>query len=314
MDNEKIPALDIYGGLLGAGKTTLIRQMLQTAYRGQKVAIIENEFGSANLDGAELEDPSYTVTELSAGCICCTLKGSFTQAVELLVRQRQPDVIIVEPTGIADIRDVAEACAAGGLVRLNRRITVIDGPKLLRLLKLVGDFFYKQIRHSGCLFVNFWDRVPEEERPQVLSALREINPHAEILYPRMDEITAETFPDGGAFYALPDDTAQAGVRALTARLRKTTEQDVTSILYRFDAPLSAGSLVRLQALLEADPDIYRAKGYLPAEDGGFLKLDYVFGDTRTDSREHLRPEAAGQFVIIGKKLDEAALTAALEEL
>ena len=314
MDTENKPALDIYGGLLGAGKTTLIRRMLQTAYLGQKVAIIENEFGSANLDSAELEDPSYTVTELTSGCICCTLKGSFTKAVGLLVRQQQPDVIIVEPSGIADIRDVAAACEDSGLIRLNRLITVIDGPKLLPLLKLVGDFFYKQIRHSCCLYVNFWDRISEEDRPKVLSALRQINPDAEILYPLMEEITADTFPDGSATRAFPADAERTGVRSLTARLQKRTQQDYTSILYRFDAPLTDVQLRRLQELLQSDPCIYRAKGYLPAADGRFIKMDYVFGDTRTDSRDHLRPDAAGQFVLIGKDLDEAALTLALSQL
>ena len=121
--------LDVYGGLLGAGKTTLIKQMLKTVYKDYKVAVIENEFGSVNLDAEELKKASVVVREISSGCICCTLKGNFTDAVQLLIRQENPDYVIVEPSGMANLIDVAMACSVSEDVILNRTVLVVNAKK-----------------------------------------------------------------------------------------------------------------------------------------------------------------------------------------
>ena len=136
--------LDIYGGLLGAGKTTLIRQMLASAYAGHKTAVIENEIGKVNLDAELLKDSSICVREITSGCICCTVKGNFTEAIRRLAEQEHPEYIIVEPSGVASLTDVVSACTDSGMAVLNRIIMVADARKQRKLLKVIGKFYLKQ--------------------------------------------------------------------------------------------------------------------------------------------------------------------------
>ena len=187
--------LDVYGGLLGAGKTTLIRRMLSAAYKGYKTAIVENEAGKVNLDAEVLKTASVSVREISSGCICCTVKGSFSEAVRLLAEQEKPDYIVVEPSGAADLAGVVNACRESGAVELNRVIMVVNARRILKLLKVVGDFYLEQLRGAQTIYLNFVEGMTAEQIDGVKETLAGINPDAEMIAVPLEEITGETFPE-----------------------------------------------------------------------------------------------------------------------
>lgn len=186
--------LDLFCGLLGAGKTSLIKKMLSRVYPGHRVAIIENEFGKVNLDAAELKSASIEIRELTSGCICCTVKGDLSQAVALLIQQENPEYIIVEASGVADLRSLLQVCSEVEGIRINRVITVVHGNKILKLLKVVGNFFYDQIRVSNTIFLNFCENLPPEQVEATKQALWEINPELRFVTTALEDIHAGTFP------------------------------------------------------------------------------------------------------------------------
>ncbi len=138
--------LDIYGGLLGAGKTTLIRAMLQCAYRGKRVAVIENEIGRVNLDAGAFS--GVTVRPLTAGCVCCTLKGDLVTAVRELLQGVAPGYIVMEASGAADLEAIRRICAEIDAVSLNRCVMVVNARKLRKLMTVVGEFYRIQLRDA----------------------------------------------------------------------------------------------------------------------------------------------------------------------
>lgn len=187
--------LDIYSGLLGNGKTTLIKRMLKTAYAGFRVAIIENEIGEINLDAEEFEENSVSVKEVTAGCLCCTVKGSFQEAVRFLAERENPDYIIVEPTGAADIRGVIEACEQVDGVELNRCIMVVNARKIQTLLKVAGEFFHDQIRVARTIYLNFAEKIDAGQVQNIKKNLRKVNPILKIVDTPMEEVTGDVFAE-----------------------------------------------------------------------------------------------------------------------
>jgi hypothetical protein len=171
--------LDIYGGLLGAGKTTLIKAMLPCAYRGKKTAVIENEIGRVNLDAGEFS--GITVRPLTAGCVCCTLKGDLVAAVRELVLTEAPEYIVMEASGAADLDAIRRICEEIDEVSLNRCIMVVNARKLRKLMTVVGEFYRIQLREATEIYLNFTENLPGEELIAVKQLLRELNPDARVI-------------------------------------------------------------------------------------------------------------------------------------
>lgn len=188
--------IDIYGGLLGSGKTTLIRQMLGTAYQGYKVAIVENEFGKVSLDDAYLSQASIEVKNITSGCVCCTLKGIFSEAVRLLLEQERPDYIIIEPSGMADFQTVGSACTEIEGAEVNRAVLVVNGRKIVKLLKVAGEFLYEQIRTAHTVFLNFCETMEAEQVEEAMASLRAVNPKLHIIRIPIGEVDGLILPDG----------------------------------------------------------------------------------------------------------------------
>ena len=188
--------LDIYCGILGAGKTTLIKQMLDTAYRGYKTAIIENEIGPVNLDAEELKGSPVEISKVTSGCICCTVKGSFSAAIRRLCRSAQPDYIVIEPSGAADIRSILELCAGLPEIELSRVVMIINGRKILSLLKASGPFLKDQIACARYIYISRCESLSGEQVQNISSVLGAINPEAEIVSAPLKELGAENFPEG----------------------------------------------------------------------------------------------------------------------
>ena len=157
--------LDIYGGLLGAGKTTLIKAMLRCAYPGKRVAVIENEVGRVNLDAGEFT--GITVRPLTAGCVCCTLKGDLVAAVRELVRREMPEIIVMEASGAADLDAIRRICGEIDGVSLNRCVMVVNARKLRKLMTVVGEFYRIQLREATAIYLNFTEALPDGELTEV---------------------------------------------------------------------------------------------------------------------------------------------------
>ena len=188
--------IDIYGGLLGSGKTTLIWQMLGTAYQGYKVAIVENEFGKVSLDDAYLSQASIEVKNITSGCVCCTLKRIFSEAVRLLLEQERPDYIIIEPSGMADFQTVGSACTEIEGAVVNRAVLVVNGRKIVKLLKVAGEFLYEQVWTAHTVFLNFCETMEEEQVEEVMASLRAVNPKLHIIRIPIGEVDGLILPDG----------------------------------------------------------------------------------------------------------------------
>ena len=191
--------IDLYAGLLGCGKTTLIKKLLETEYKGKKVAIIENEIGAVNLDTGELSAADISVKEITNGCVCCTIQGEFTRAIDMLVESEHPDYIIIEPTGAADIQGLLSACKKVHTAALRRCIMMVNAKKLVRLLKVVGPFYHDQIVNSSCVYLNFTENMTEEQILEAKEALLSINPKVTLADTPLADISADTF--AGAVFA-----------------------------------------------------------------------------------------------------------------
>lgn len=194
-------AIDLYCGMFGVGKTTLIKHLLTHGYENVKCAIIENEVGAVNLDAALLEDTGVTVTEMTSGCICCTIRGQLGQAVREITAQFAPDVIIMEPSGAADVRGIMEEFAAlGGIASLGRCVMIAPAKKIRSLLRVVGEFYKDQIRCASTFFLNRVEGLAPEVIAEAKSELLAINPDISFVDKPLDEITLEdfgtTYPSG----------------------------------------------------------------------------------------------------------------------
>ncbi len=216
--------LDIDGGLLGAGKTTLIRAMLQCAYRGKRVAVIENEIGRVNLDAGAFS--GVTVRPLTAGCVCCILKGDLVTAVRELLQGVAPEYIVMEASGAADLEAIRRICAEIDGVSLNRCVMVVNARKLRKLMTVVGEFYRIQLRDAADIYLNFTEGLPRTELDAVRQLLREINPSARLIDTPIDQLETDTLPEGDAGTAPPTPRFKpVPVRALRGRQADAVKGD-----------------------------------------------------------------------------------------
>ena len=186
--------IDIVSGFLGAGKTTLIKKMLSEAYQGEKLVLIENEFGEISIDGGFLKDSGVQISEMSSGCICCSLVGDFRTALQQVVEQYHPDRIVIEPSGVGKLSDVTravEGVAEHLDVQLNSFVTVADVNKVKMYMKNFGEFYDDQISHASCILLSRTQTASEEKIAAAVAMLREKNPTATIVTTAWDELTGE---------------------------------------------------------------------------------------------------------------------------
>ena len=146
--------IDIFSGFLGAGKTTLIRKLIQEAYRGEKLVLIENEFGDIAIDGGFLQDAGVQITEMNSGCICCTLVGDFTKALKKVIDEYAPDRILIEPSGVGKLSDVAAAVERVDEAQVGSKVTVVDAGKAKMYARNFGEFFEDQVRSADLIVLS----------------------------------------------------------------------------------------------------------------------------------------------------------------
>lgn len=189
--------IDVISGFLGAGKTTLINRLIKEAYQGEKIVLIENEFGQIGVDGSFLQDAGVQITEMNSGCICCSLVGDFSKALRKVVAEYAPDRILIEPSGVGKLSDVTRAVLSAGLenVTLNSSVVVVDVNKCKMYMKNFGEFFNDQIANAGCILFSHTDKTTDEKLAEALKLVREQNPTATIVTTPADHLDIQTLKD-----------------------------------------------------------------------------------------------------------------------
>jgi G3E family GTPase len=326
---EKIK-LDVISGFLGAGKTTLINKLLREAWRGEKTAVLENEFGEIGVDGDLLRGHDLTVKEISNGCICCTLKGDFVEGIKELARDYRPDRIVIEPTGIGKLGDILDACrlAAGDSpVSVHTIMTVAQAPLVSAFLEVSGEFYREQITSAPVIVLSAVQNLRADDPPlaETLRQIRKLNPNAVIFSESWDAL------DSLKLIAAAEEMTENIMRPETVRRHDhdhdheeygheaahSHEHDHTLENAGFDTC----SFFLKEPWTEEDADdliarvkdgdfgeIFRAKGFVPVR-GEFHKLDYVYGRSSFIPADY---SGEGKFVVIGRELKKEELTRYVE--
>lgn len=310
--------LDIISGFLGAGKTTLINKFLNEAYRGEKLALLENEFGEIGIDGDFLKGDNLNVMEIANGCICCSLQGNFIDGMCELIEKFNPDRVIIEPTGIGKISDIISACREVYKkidVRINAVITVVNAVMFPIFSNVGGDFFQEQIKEAKVIVLSCVQNITDEDMQldSIISYIKEMNPKAVIFskpWEKLDSIeiiaTSELLCDG--VFHLSDEGEEH---------HHHDEDDehhhlggFESYSFYFDDDLQLERINEFIFDLKSGKfgEIFRGKGFIKS-DGKFLKLDYVYGEFFIDEVVY---EGKGKIVIIGKNIKENEIEDALK--
>ena len=189
---EQVTKIDIFSGFLGAGKTTLIKKLIKEAFQGEKIVLIENEFGEIGIDGGFMREAGIQVNELNSGCICCSLVGDFREALKKVVETYHPDRILIEPSGVGKLSDVTRAVEGVGEtlpVSLNSFVTVADVNKVKMYMKNFGEFYDDQISHASCIILSRTGSADEKKVAASVALIQEKNPTATIVTTDWNELT-----------------------------------------------------------------------------------------------------------------------------
>ena len=189
--------VDVFSGFLGAGKTTLIKKLIADAYAGEKLVLIENEFGEIGVDGGFMKDAGIEVTEMNSGCICCSLTGDFRAALHEVCERYAPDRILIEPSGVGKLSDIVTAVeqASDGELTINALCTVVDAGKCKMYMRNFGEFFNNQVESAGCIILSRTAGIKEEKLAECVALLREKNPGAVIITTPWDELSGAQILD-----------------------------------------------------------------------------------------------------------------------
>ena len=190
--------ITIISGFLGAGKTTLIKKLLEEAFQGEKIVLIENEFGEIGIDGGFLKDAGIQVNEMNSGCICCSLVGDFGTALKEVLDTYAPDRILIEPSGVGKLSDVVKAVenVAGTMdVHIDSSIVVVDGKKCKMYMKNFGEFFNNQVEHAGTIVLSRTQSMTEEKLQEAVALLREHNEAATMITTPWDDLNGKQILD-----------------------------------------------------------------------------------------------------------------------
>ena len=319
--------IDIFSGFLGAGKTTLIKKLIQESFAGQQIVLIENEFGEIGIDGGFLQQSGIRINELNAGCICCSLVGDFRTALQQVVEQYHPDRILIEPSGVGKLSDVTRAVEGVSEhldVELNSFVTVADVNKVKLYMKNFGEFYDDQVSHASCILLSRTQTAPEDKVAAAVALLRQKNPTATIVTTDWNNLTGEQILK--AMSTQSDFKAELVAMAAQANAEHEHHHDHDGECccghhhdHHADEVFTSWGVETARrfskaeiehALEELDSGKYgmilRSKGIVDGGADGWLEFDYVPGEHEV--RAH-NADIGGKLVVIGSKLDEAAIAA-----
>ena len=328
--------IDVYSGFLGAGKTTLIKKMIQEAYCGQQLVLIENEFGEIGIDGGFLQDAGINITEMNSGCICCSLVGDFGKALVEVIDRYHPDRIVIEPSGVGKLSDVIAAVQKVSTddVVLGCTVAVADASKVKVYMKNFGEFYNDQIQTASTIILSRTDSIPQAKLDAAVAMLREYNSEATLVVTPWGELTGEQLleaMEGKATAA--KDLAEVEHEHHCCHGHHDHDEHhhhhedghcccghdhgehhhhADEVFTSWGAETARKFSVEdiKNALNKLDSGTYgmvlRAKGIVPCTDGGWIHFDFVpeEADIRMGSAAII-----GKLCVIGSKLDEPAVAA-----
>lgn len=187
--------IDIFSGFLGAGKTTLIRKLIAEGYKGEKLVLIENEFGEIAVDGGFLRDAGVEITEMNSGCICCTLVGDFTAALQKVIDKYHPDRILIEPSGVGKLSDVAKAVASVPGCEIGAKVTVVDAGRCRMYIRNFGEFFNDQVHNADVIVLSRTDSAADGKVVTATAILSQLNPNATVITTPWSELDGKQIVD-----------------------------------------------------------------------------------------------------------------------
>ena len=313
--------IDIFSGFLGAGKTTLIRKLISEGYKNEKLVLIENEFGEIAVDGGFLKDAGVEITEMNSGCICCTLVGDFTEALKKVMGEYKPDRILIEPSGVGKLSDVAKAVAGVEGAEIGAKVTVVDAGKCRMYIRNFGEFFNDQVQHADVIVLSRTDTASDGKVVTASALLSQLNPNATVITTPWSELSGEQIVqvmeridslsstmqemehfhehhhhhEHGEHCGCGHDHDHHADEVFTSwgveTPKKFTEAELKDILAKLEDANRLGTILR-------------AKGFVDASDGEWIYFDYVPGEV--DIR---RGGAAvtGRLCVIGSKINEQAI-------
>ena len=324
--------IDIFSGFLGAGKTTLIRKLIAEGYQGEKLVLIENEFGEIAIDGGFLKDAGVQINEMNSGCICCTLVGDFTMALKKVMDDYAPDRILIEPSGVGKLSDVAKAVERVEGAHIGAKVTVVDAGKAKMYMRNFGEFFNDQVQNADLIVLSRTGTASDAKVLTAVELLKGLNDHAGLITTPWDQV------DGKLIRQAMDEN---GLKAEMEKLKEEHEHhhhhhedgeecddpdcechhhhdhehhhhhhaDEVFASWGMETPRKF-SEAELREILGELSDavqygiVLRAKGIVDAKDGQWLYFDYVPGEM-----EIRRGAAAvtGRFCVIGSHIREDAL-------
>ena len=333
--------IDIYSGFLGAGKTTLIKKMIAEGYAGQKLVLIENEFGEIGIDGGFLQEAGINITEMNSGCICCSLVGDFGKALEQVIAEYHPDRVIIEPSGVGKLSDVIGAVEKVEGVELGFAVAVVDAGKVKVYMKNFGEFYNNQVETASTIILSRTDSISQEKLDKAVALLREHNQEATLITTPWAEL------EGAQLIAAME--GKATVAATLEELEQEHHHHEKHCCcghdhehehhhhHEHDEHCCCGhdhehghhhhaeevftswgvetakkyTMDQIQSALDQLDSgkfgiVLRAKGIVPCADGGWIHFDFV------PEEKNVRMGSAditGKLCVIGSKLDEAGVAA-----
>ena len=324
--------IDIISGFLGAGKTTLIKKLIEQAFKGEKLVLIENEFGEIGIDGGFLKDAGVQITEMNSGCICCSLVGDFGTALKQVITDYTPDRIIIEPSGVGKLSDVIKAVkdVSGNLdVELDSYTTVADVSKVKIYMKNFGEFFNNQIESANTIILSRTQTTTQDKIEKAVAMIREKNDHATIITTPWDEIDGAAIREAMQNYKSLEET-------MMDEAKKGHDHDhdhgdeCTCGCHDHDHHHHHADEVftswgketphkynedKLREILDtlADTEKYgvilRAKGIVPSDASEWLYFDLVPGEFEIRKG---KADITGKLCVIGSKLKEDDLAELFE--
>ena len=314
--------IDIISGFLGAGKTTFIKKMIDEVFKGEKIVLIENEFGEVGIDGGFLKDAGIQITEMNSGCICCSLVGDFGKNLHEVIDKYHPDRIIIEPSGVGKLSDVIKAVSgvmeSHDNVQMNGYVTVADATKCKMYMKNFGEFYNNQVESAKTIVLSRTGKITDEKLDAALALIREKNDKATIITTPWDEI------DGKQILGAIEESNSLEIELMEEEdvcpecghhhdhdhdHHHHHHADEIFTSWGFETPATYTTEEVEGFLKELDNEekygiVLRAKGMIPAADGTWIYFDYVPEESNVRAG---KPDVTGKICVIGSKLKEAEL-------
>lgn len=308
--------LDIIAGFLGAGKTTFINKMLSEGYSSGKTVLIENEFGDISIDG-NLVTPSIKMVELTSGCICCTLQGDFVKGICQIVEDQNPERILIEPTGAANLNDILKACRIAeqkSPVKINSIITIANAEAIPALLEMGGEFFVKQLQMADLLVMSSTQNLSADELLKCKKELASVGVKCPIHWENWEDLSSLVVLMEAELYYEISEKNNFNENALNhkkimgnvSRKKMNHRERFTSLSFHPSHVFCENEIIHMAEYFNECPDgiIFRAKGFLRTETG-MIKVEYVLGGKTEIKSTDYNEEA--KYVIIGQFLNEEKL-------